>query len=964
MRLKLLLVASAMILPSLAMAQTAPAQAPAAASRPVDKSAPTAVEGVVVTGDANAMRTSIDRRSYSVANDLSARTGSIADALRNIPSVEVDVQGNVSLRGDANVTIMIDGKPSGQFSGEGKADALQAMPADQIERVEVMTNPSAAYRPDGSAGIINLITKKTQKPGVNGSVRLNVTPDGRYNTGISATRRAGKLTLSGDAGYRHDTQEARQEIDRATLDTASGKFLVSSQDAEVENKGGMVNLRGGVDYDLDKQNRISGEIRYRGMSFDTDIDETYAALNAAGAPSRAYVRTSTAEMARQRRHQRRLAPAAEGRRARADQPCRVRGHQLPARRQVPDQELAGRRPVRDHWRRRRPDAGQFQARLQQADARQFQAEDGRRFRGPSNKYDNDGATGPAPNGLVVDPSRTNRYDYDQDVYAAYVTYERPFGDFTVQGGLRAEQVQIKIDDITHAVKGDNDYFKLYPTLHTGYKLSENQSLSANFARRVQRPGAQDLLPYRVYQDPLNYRQGNPNLKPQQTDSYELAWQYRKGPAYYLATAYYRESSNGVTDVVSDLGGGVLLTTRENLATSRNGGLELVANGRLSAQADLQCQQQRLWNEIDASSLGFTGTRSLTAVSGRANLNYQATPKDFLQINAFSSGKRLTPQGHREPFQMVNLGYRRKVSDKLSFVVTAQDVLELVRGHGGRRHPDPARPHHSHGQGAQRSSSASPTISAAASRVPSSSTSAAGRWAKALLVAPDVQREEAGGGFRRHALDSRQRPARLLVEAGGAGVADGAGQPRGLYTQGQQAVLGVGHQRRRRAGSAGLGGDVELIKLVVLDQVKAQRRADGTLACGPGAGRRSGGRGSCLACAAWPGPRARGPDERRASRTTRGGQGRPGRRLAASRGCWLMRRGSVEGPKASTASGPYRPTGSSVTSTMSFSRIGRSRLKSPLAPIATLRSVSGLSVVRACRSRTCSALRLAGEPMAR
>jgi outer membrane receptor for ferrienterochelin and colicin len=128
------------------------------------------------------------------------------------------VQGNVSLRGDANVTIMIDGKPSGQFSGEGKADALQQMPADQIERVEVMTNPSAAYRPDGSAGIINLITKKTQKPGVNGSVRLNVTPDGRYNTGISATRRAGKLTLSGDAGYRHDTQEARQEIDRATLD--------------------------------------------------------------------------------------------------------------------------------------------------------------------------------------------------------------------------------------------------------------------------------------------------------------------------------------------------------------------------------------------------------------------------------------------------------------------------------------------------------------------------------------------------------------------------------------------------------------------------------------------------------------------------------------------------------------------------------------------------------------------------
>jgi outer membrane receptor protein involved in Fe transport len=676
MRLKLLLAATAMMLPSLAMAQTAPTPAPAAASRPVDKSAPTAVEGVVVTGDANAIRTSIDRRSYSVANDLSARTGSIADALRNIPSVEVDVQGNVSLRGDANVTIMIDGKPSGQFSGEGKADALQAMPADQIDRVEVMTNPSAAYRPDGSAGIINLITKKTQKPGVNGSVRLNVTPDGRYNTGISATRRAGKLTLSGDAGYRHDTQEARQEIDRATLDTASGKFLVSSQDAEVENKGGMVNLRGGVDYDLDKQNRISGEVRYRGMSFDTDIGETYSALNAAGLPSRAYVRTSTAEFARDN-----AAISGDWRRQLKGAEHELTSHveyevtnfQRDAR------SLTKNSPGIDQYETIGIGVDQTRANFKLDYSKPMpgssKLKTGVDFELASNKYDNDGATGPSPNGLVVDPSRTNRYDYEQDVYAAYVTYERPFGDFTIQGGLRAEQVQIKIDDITHAVKGDNDYFKLYPTLHTGYKLSESQSLSANFARRVQRPGAQDLLPYRVYQDPLNYRQGNPNLKPQQTDSYELAWQYRKGPAYYLATAYYRESSNGVTDVVSDLGGGVLLTTRENLATSRNGGLELVANGRLTPKLTYNVSSNVYWNEIDASKLGFVGTRSLTALSGRANLNYQATPKDFLQINAFSSGKRLTPQGYRKPFQMVNLGYRHKVSDKLSFVVTAQDVLD-------------------------------------------------------------------------------------------------------------------------------------------------------------------------------------------------------------------------------------------------------------------------------------------------
>lgn len=134
----------------------------------------------------------------------------------------------------------------------------------------------------------------------------------------------------------------------------------------------------------------------------------------------------------------------------------------------------------------------------------------------------------------------------------------------------------------------------------------------------------------------------------------------------------------MTSVTRDIGGGVLLTTRENLGESRNGGLELVANGRLTPKVTYNVSGNAFWNEIDARALGFTGTRSGTTLSGRANLNWQATPKDFLQINAFTSGKRLTPQGSRSAIQMVNLGYRRKLNDKLSFVVTAQDVLDSFK----------------------------------------------------------------------------------------------------------------------------------------------------------------------------------------------------------------------------------------------------------------------------------------------
>jgi hypothetical protein len=131
-------------------------------------------------------------------------------------------------------------------------------------------------------------------------------------------------------------------------------------------------------------------------------------------------------------------------------------------------------------------------------------------------------------------------------------------------------------------------------------------------------------------------------------------------------------------VVEDFGGGVLLTTRENLGKSRNGGLELVTNGKLTPKLSYNVSANAYWNEIDAGNLGFAGKRSGTTLSGRANLNWQATPKDFFQLNAFTSGRRLTPQGHREPISLVNVGYRRKVTDRLNFVVTVNDVADSFR----------------------------------------------------------------------------------------------------------------------------------------------------------------------------------------------------------------------------------------------------------------------------------------------
>lgn len=166
----------------LALAVAPPGHALAQAKAPPAK---TVDEVVVQAAPAAEVQTSIDRRSYSVGKEIGASTGTLADLLRTVPSVDVDAQGTVSLRGDAGVTITVDGKPSGMFRGEGRAQAVQSLPADQFERVEVITNPSAAESAEGSAGVINLVSKTARKAGVSGTVRSSVGTLGQYAGGVS-----------------------------------------------------------------------------------------------------------------------------------------------------------------------------------------------------------------------------------------------------------------------------------------------------------------------------------------------------------------------------------------------------------------------------------------------------------------------------------------------------------------------------------------------------------------------------------------------------------------------------------------------------------------------------------------------------------------------------------------------------------------------------------------------------------
>jgi outer membrane receptor protein involved in Fe transport len=676
-----------------ALAQTpgpAPAPVPAPApqqDKPAEDAEATqdeaaALDDVVVTTRTDDVRTSSEGTSYSLANDLQAQTGTLAEALRNIPSVEVDPDGNVSLRGDSNVTILVDGRPASQFNGPSRGQLVQQIPASQYARIEILTNPSAAFSPEGSGGVINLISKPTTvRAGqtTTGSVRANIGDSGRYNVGGSLSYVNGPTTVSADVGVRHDAYLQELERLRTRLDTGSGQFLEARQSQNVEGDSDSAFVRLSVEHNLDSRTQLSANVRHTDVDSFAESLDLFEADAAGGGIASAYRRTSGGGFEGQ----------FSGASARVLRRFDEAGHEW-------SNEL---RYDRNHFGidfaafadQLVPVAAPFHERLNNRN-RQDQIgftsayvrpmADGGRLRlgyerqALTLEQDNFFARGATPATLVPDPVVSNEFHLDQTVHAVYGTLERSFGDkLTAQFGLRLEQAELELNQVTTGLRSSQDYFRAYPTLNASYQLSDIQTLRASYGRRIQRPGPGDLNPFLAYQDNQNLRSGNPDLLPQETDAWELGWQYRMQQTFYQATLYFRDTRDAFTPVTSDLGGGTFLTRPENLGANSSTGLELVANGALHPTLRYNASINLFRQQIDAAGLAGTVDSEGESVSGRLTLNWSPTQEDFLQVSGIWGGEQLLAQGTREQSALVNLGYRRKLGASWSLNVTVRDAFD-------------------------------------------------------------------------------------------------------------------------------------------------------------------------------------------------------------------------------------------------------------------------------------------------
>ena len=635
-----------------------------------------------VTAKQAAQLNAIDRKIYNVGQEIQSATGTASDLLQNVPSVEVDIDGNVSLRGSDNVLILINGRTS-TLMGQSRADVLQQLPANSIERIEVITNPSAKYKPDGTAGIINIVLKHRHDAGMSGTFSFNVGNSQRYNSSLSFNYHPGPMNLFASYSVRQDDRLRMASDIRTITDPVTG-VVTHAEKRTIELSRPFSHLvRLGADYAPDAHNQFGLTGNYNDRTFTRRATDHNLVSDAGG------VVTSDYDRARyDPESERSTEGAASYQHTFADD-----GHELKlelkssvTKEHEPDHYTNTYRvPVQDPTydnvlitnTEHSHEVSIDYARPLADGSKLESGYDLTRESRDSDFYNE--FFDPVSGQWVEDLTKSNRFILDRTIHAFYATYARTFGSWAVLAGLRPEFTTTESQLVTTGQDIPNDYARVYPSLHLTYRFSDSQEWQLNYSHRIHRPDTEDLNPFPEYLDPFTLRAGNPYLQPEDIHSIETGYSYRQGDTSFTATGYYRYTYHGFTNITTDLGNGILLNTRENLAVNRASGLELIANADVGGHVTLNFSSNTFYNTIDASNLGYSSSKSDVSWLAKAGATLRLSPATQFQFNASYSSARLTPQGERRPTFVANAGLRHDLwKKKAALVLTVSDLFNSLK----------------------------------------------------------------------------------------------------------------------------------------------------------------------------------------------------------------------------------------------------------------------------------------------
>lgn len=509
------------------------------------------LEAVEVVGERTTVELRLDKKVYNVGTDLTVKGGSVTDVLDNVPSVTVDVEGNISLRGNESVRILINGKPSA-LSGLSP-DALQQLPAEAIEKVEVITNPSARYDAEGTAGILNIVLKQSKTTGLNGSVNVNIGTPTSYGGNLSLNLRRDKFNFFTNTSYRYRSGpgNALFEQENFNSDGTTASFQNEYRDYQRQSDGFNTNI--GFELFLDDTSSITNSFVYRKSDGDDTVDIDFENFDAFGNPT-IERRRFTNELEDEEDIQ-----YSVNYQKKFDDD----GHELTMDYQystgsevensIIDEEILGEsidfdteQTINDETQKNQLLQMDYILPFGKENASQFEFG----YRGTFNNFNTDFDFGVLENGVLdSNPNFSNELNYKEYVNALYTQLGSKFGKFNVLGGLRMEASDIGVELVDTDEVSNKKYTNWFPSLFLGYEFSETEQLTISYSKRLRRPRSRFINPFPSRSSNTNLFQGNPDLDPTYTDAYDFGY-LKRWEKITFNTSIYFNNSTGVFQFIT------------------------------------------------------------------------------------------------------------------------------------------------------------------------------------------------------------------------------------------------------------------------------------------------------------------------------------------------------------------------------------------------------------------------------
>lgn len=667
--------------------QVAPGQATVALGTLKLRAATQQLAEVKVTGEKAIVQQELGKTVINVEKDLSSVGGTAVNVLENVPSVAVDASGTVSLRGSSNLTILIDGKPAGTSNG-GPGPRLDQIPASQIAQVEVMTNPSAKYDASGS-GVINIITKKNKQEGWNGQAALTLGTRDKYAPSLSLSRHHGKATWN--LGYDGNDQVYHDASHSSQLALTGGKQIFTTQDGTGRQRSQNHSLNLGVNYDLTKEQTLSLSVSPHWehhsetelQNLTQQIVDSAAVKNQTGQLA-TDVNVKVLQSSADYRH---TWEAHKGRELTANAGAVFIDATIPV-----SQTLTGGTTPAGF---RQDQAVQAQIYFGQVDYVQPTAdgkgklETGLKLEGQRNagsaemrKPTNDPTAE-----YRLDSTNSYAYRFTQVLPAAYATYQQQFGHgWSAQGGLRTEATFLNGSLTDNRASVNKQYISLFPSATVARELGKEPGqsrLQLSYARRLERPDFMQQLPLQLYQDPRNYRTGNPGLLPEFSHNVELGHQLNLANGASISTTVFARFTEQAiqrlrfidANATRDNGVGVVTAeTYQNYGSTTNLGLEMTWAQPLTKWWRVSASGSLYRSQI-ATNAANQANRS--ALAGNVRLANNFTPRKGLDVQLTGTVRStvLTAQGRQLPTGGLDIAVRQRLfQDRAALTLRVSDVL--------------------------------------------------------------------------------------------------------------------------------------------------------------------------------------------------------------------------------------------------------------------------------------------------